>query len=138
MPSLRSFNSKLVRLKDLRCGDVNRFAKKFQFQTGSIKSDVSSTEKIGALRFQFQTGSIKRLHGASLIQSDVEFQFQTGSIKRSSHPIIQSSSFMFQFQTGSIKRLYENHIYIIQDPYGTCQVNFYACHFQGGFAVDLQ
>ena len=44
----------------------------------------------------------------------------------------------FQFHTGSIKRLYENRDYIIRDPDGTRQVNFYFPHFLGSSAVNLQ
>ena len=54
-----SFNSKLVRLKVQ--AHIIRYAKKrFQFQTGSIKSATHHLFPVREKAFQFQTGSIKR------------------------------------------------------------------------------
>ena len=59
MAHVRSFNSKLVRLKvPSRPGHPPRIDT-FQFQTGSIKSTPRYSHISAEAEFQFQTGSIK-------------------------------------------------------------------------------
>ena len=136
--------------------------RRFQFHTGSIKSACVIRMITLSPLFQFHTGSIKSHSAANDCDSVGEFQFHTGSIKSMSlgipkpthsHACFNSilvrlkvqatvNDFLrfakFQFHTGSIKRLYENRDYIIRDPDGTRQVNFYFPHFLGSSAVNLQ
>ncbi len=95
----------------------------FLFQTGAIKSPCAGFGPKISLMFLFQTGAIK-----SQINSYTEFflrkfLFQTGAIKRvDSETMIWDPEFLFQ--TGAIKSLSKTDVYIILNPYGTCQVNF--------------
>ncbi len=53
------------------------------------------------------------------------FLFQTGAIKRKAMQGVIRSLGAFLFQTGAIKRLSKTDIYIIPNPYSTCQVYFH-------------
>ena len=78
-----SFNSKLVRLKEIK--DVYNRSQRipFQFQIGAIKrfADDVSTCKY-CLTFQFQIGAIKSVWFMLSLLYIVGFQFQIGAIKR--------------------------------------------------------
>ena len=54
------FNSKLVRLEAIRPDLIMWGPQVFQFQTGSIRSDIDQGIYGGLRGFQFQTGSIRR------------------------------------------------------------------------------
>ncbi len=61
----QSFNSKLVRLEEKHKHHVRLPDAEFQFQTGSIKSSLSFSDRLNICAFQFQTGSIKRVSGVA-------------------------------------------------------------------------
>ena len=56
--------------------------RKFQFQTGAIRSDVDSRQSNGGGLFQFQTGAIRSASNPRLKIDVIMFQFQTGAIRR--------------------------------------------------------
>ncbi len=61
------------------------------------------------------------------------FLFQTGAIKSTGHNRSISQQLTFLFQTGAIKSLSKTDIYIVLNPYSTCQVNFIFSCFKVGF-----
>ena len=75
----------------------------FQFQTGSIKSQIQESFARQGITFQFQTGSIKSEDCIDHRGMYNWFQFQTGSIKRDLSELTEWVLKKFQFQTGSIK-----------------------------------
>ena len=82
--SLRAvdFNSKVVRLKVLRaCGRCVP-PRKFQFQSGTIKSTPKNEIAAPQNRFQFQSGTIKSKCLTMTLKQAERFQFQSGTIKR--------------------------------------------------------
>ena len=56
---MSSFNSILVRLKENQQISIKREICKFQFHTGSIKSNYDALDTYLVREFQFHTGSIK-------------------------------------------------------------------------------
>ena len=60
------FNSILVRLKDRQDASTFAIDAKFQFHTGSIKSEIERPSGAVYDSFQFHTGSIKSLDQSNL------------------------------------------------------------------------
>ncbi len=100
---LYSFNSNVVRLKVLLTPSASSSEGVFQFQCGTIKSDLANVCPCGKCGFQFQCGTIKRMLKNFSITRKVLFQFQCGTIKRNYRSSRQMRSKMFQFQCGTIK-----------------------------------
>ena len=65
---IRSFNSKLVRLEGSEHLAISDRIDRFQFQTGSIRSEFSVLYRFCLVLFQFQTGSIRSRRYTALIQ----------------------------------------------------------------------
>ena len=61
---------------------VSSQTRRFQFQTGAIKSSCIQSGTPRAPLFQFQTGAIKRITQDQMRSIGKLFQFQTGAIKR--------------------------------------------------------
>ena len=72
----------MVRLKGTVAQGNDSRINKFQFQNGSIKSDLIGSIFVVRLLFQFQNGSIKSDLIGSIFVVRLLFQFQNGSIKR--------------------------------------------------------
>ena len=97
------FNSKLVRLKVWNPLKKPRTLKRFQFQTGAIKSWVPSRYASHMDSFNSKLVRLKASAGFSVTGAGVSFQFQTGAIKRFEvYPGVGFGA-GFQFQTGAIK-----------------------------------
>ena len=78
---MRSFNSRLVRLKDcFRQKNVGHFTS-FQFQIGAIKGFAFLAVGWPSIVFQFQIGAIKGKSRTNEGFESVLFQFQIGAIK---------------------------------------------------------
>ena len=76
----------------------------FQFQTGSIKSELGEVSEFNVASFNSKLVRLKVSNFAGVWVTGFKFQFQTGSIKSSSRgTYLTITSSMFQFQTGSIK-----------------------------------
>ena len=102
--TVRSFNSKLVRLKGAFAASTYWAVEiAFQFQTGAIKSSGNARSHASADMFQFQTGAIKRCNVCRQNPRPERFQFQTGAIKRQVLQLRPLTLILFQFQTGAIK-----------------------------------
>ena len=75
------FNSKLVRLEDIPTEKVRRWAKEFQFQTGSIKRLDGKVGYFDVVK-SFNSKLVRlKDYGENVLLSYHSFQFQTGSIK---------------------------------------------------------
>ena len=103
----KSFDSKLVRLKDrCRVWGLCPF-QTFRFQTGSIKSREQFLWKSLNLMFRFQTGSIKReMLSNDFFETDASFDSKLVRLKV--EPISlnkKGETEAFRFQTGSIKSI---------------------------------
>ena len=124
-PVKGGFNSILVRLKDQEVLRLHSAKQGFNSILVRLKAWLKSTDPIGAARFQFHTGSIKSenccRHCLSITRFNSilvrlkeedtpvakalrQFQFHTGSIKSKSDVVAHLLVNVFQFHTGSIKR----------------------------------
>ena len=102
-----SFNPKLVRLEVRKIEIFSYPSRRFQSQTGAIRSDTRELEYKGPVEFQSQTGAIRsgmtntirggmvsfnpklvRLEDVEAVEhfiKKVEFQSQTGAIRSWTH-----------------------------------------------------
>ncbi len=78
---INRFNSKMVRLKVYLSGVRPAWCKMFQFQNGTIKSQLIFNAIFAQSLFQFQNGTIKSLDFGINQQVQSKFQFQNGTIK---------------------------------------------------------
>ena len=79
---MKSFNSKLVRLKERIDATICVKVKEFQFQTGSIKSFATRLMLgLKIISFNSKLVRLKVKDDASMEYQYELFQFQTGSIK---------------------------------------------------------
>ena len=118
-----SFNSSMVRLKGVHI-QWRSLDNQFQFQYGTIKSNLLFNKLRQQAMFQFQYGTIKRKSSAqqrkgclcfnssmvrlkalqgSISSSQMRFQFQYGTIKRKDGVWPETAGIQFQFQYGTIK-----------------------------------
>ena len=78
----------------------------FQFQTGSIRSDLHKAGVDSTICFNSKLVRLEEKSVQSVVRVS-RFQFQTGSIRSQSMDGVKiESSAVFQFQTGSIRRRY--------------------------------
>ena len=102
--SIRSFNSKMVRLKD-EFGNIHgRMSKSFNSKMVRLKVTLINPTEHGQDKFQFQNGAIKRWGQYTAAIRFGRFQFQNGAIKSISFHPKKWQIFRFQFQNGAIKR----------------------------------
>ena len=99
-----SFDSILVRLKELKCICDALQLSKFRFHTGSIKSlRVIITSCNPGTSFDSILVRLKGAPNAEFIHASKRFRFHTGSIKRSGEQLGHVIQIEFRFHTGSIK-----------------------------------
>ena len=77
-----SFNSSLVRLIDTNQVNLRSTSKPFQFQFGTIDSELNDAVSSEVYSFQFQFGTIDRVDADTIALNQTEFQFQFGTIDR--------------------------------------------------------
>ena len=90
------------------------------------------------VRFYSKLVRLKECKSGFIIRPRYEFLFQIGAIKRWFYMSQLYQRLGFLFQIGAIKSLSKTNISIIQNPYSSCQVNFYFSRIYAWLAVNLQ
>ena len=98
-----SFNSTMVRLKDIRFAFVALMSAGFQFHNGSIKRSINHFPHPAPVKFQFHNGSIKRPPSLSPTTATPCFNSTMVRLKVAHPSFKHLVGKEFQFHNGSIK-----------------------------------